>query len=125
MGAHAVSGPLPQTRFTIPPPTLGVAPVPCRQAGIEAAPALKAVHHVSSPAIPSASPNPLSSPHLYHKVWPRGRGAGPPQAGGRPALGAFSAEGVHTCPLPRGAAWSFSLVFAFPVMSKALNYFKI
>ncbi|XP_070213845.1 LOW QUALITY PROTEIN: terminal nucleotidyltransferase 4A [Bos mutus] len=56
-----------QTRFTIPPPTLGVAPVPCRQAGIEAAPALKAVHHVSSPAIPSASPNPLSSPHLYHK----------------------------------------------------------
>ncbi|KAB0349996.1 hypothetical protein FD754_014853, partial [Muntiacus muntjak] len=56
-----------QTRFTIPAPTLGVAPVPCRQAGVEAAPALKAVHHVSSPAIPSASPNPLSSPHLYHK----------------------------------------------------------
>ncbi|KAB1281335.1 Non-canonical poly RNA polymerase PAPD7 [Camelus dromedarius] len=56
-----------QTRFTIPPPTLGVAAVPCRQAGIEGTPALKAVHHVSSPAIPSASPNPLSSPHLYHK----------------------------------------------------------
>nr|XP_006198356.2 terminal nucleotidyltransferase 4A [Vicugna pacos] len=56
-----------QTRFTIPPPALGVAAVPCRQAGIEGTPALKAVHHVSSPAIPSASPNPLSSPHLYHK----------------------------------------------------------
>jgi len=69
--ALMLSRPLPQTRFTIPPPTLGVAPVPCRQAGIEAAPALKAVHHVSSPAIPSASPNPLSSPHLYHKVWPQ------------------------------------------------------
>uniref|UniRef100_A0A8C9K2I9 Terminal nucleotidyltransferase 4A n=1 Tax=Panthera tigris altaica TaxID=74533 RepID=A0A8C9K2I9_PANTA len=56
------------TRFTIPPPTLGVAPVACRQVGIEGAPALKAVHHMSSPAIPSASPNPLSSPHLYHKM---------------------------------------------------------
>ncbi|KAF7467979.1 non-canonical poly(A) RNA polymerase PAPD7 [Marmota monax] len=56
-----------QTRFTIPPPTLGVAPVPCRQAGVEGTVSLKAVHHVSSPAIPSASPNPLSSPHLYHK----------------------------------------------------------
>ncbi|XP_045298446.1 terminal nucleotidyltransferase 4A isoform X2 [Leopardus geoffroyi] len=56
-----------QTRFTIPPPTLGVAPVACRQVGVEGAPALKAVHHMSSPAIPSASPNPLSSPHLYHK----------------------------------------------------------
>ncbi|KAM7149611.1 terminal nucleotidyltransferase 4A isoform 1-T1 [Molossus nigricans] len=56
-----------QTRFTIPPPTLGVAPVPCRQVGVEGTSALKAVHHMSSPAIPSASPNPLSSPHLYHK----------------------------------------------------------
>uniref|UniRef100_G1RL24 Terminal nucleotidyltransferase 4A n=1 Tax=Nomascus leucogenys TaxID=61853 RepID=G1RL24_NOMLE len=56
-----------QTRFTIPPPTLGVAPVPCRQAGVEGTASLKAVHHMSSPAIPSASPNPLSSPHLYHK----------------------------------------------------------
>ncbi|KAH0521520.1 Non-canonical poly(A) RNA polymerase PAPD7 [Microtus ochrogaster] len=56
-----------QTRFTIPPPTLGVAPVPCRQAGVEGTTSLKAVHHVTSPAIPSASPNPLSSPHLYHK----------------------------------------------------------
>ncbi|XP_010640645.1 terminal nucleotidyltransferase 4A [Fukomys damarensis] len=56
-----------QTRFTIPPPTLGVAPVPCRQAGVEGTASLKAGHHVSSPAIPSASPNPLSSPHLYHK----------------------------------------------------------
>ncbi|KAM5264736.1 terminal nucleotidyltransferase 4A isoform 2-T2 [Ctenodactylus gundi] len=56
-----------QTRFTIPPPALGVAPVPCRQAGVEGTAPLKAVHHVSSPAIPSASPNPLSSPHLYHK----------------------------------------------------------
>lgn len=56
-----------QTRFTLPPPTLGVAPVPCRQVGVEGTPALKAVHHLSSPAIPSASPNPLSSPHLYHK----------------------------------------------------------
>ncbi|XP_037654839.1 terminal nucleotidyltransferase 4A isoform X3 [Choloepus didactylus] len=56
-----------QTRFTIPPPTLGVAPVPCRQVGLEGAPSLKAVHHMSSPAIPSASPNPLPSPHLYHK----------------------------------------------------------
>ncbi|XP_053769769.1 terminal nucleotidyltransferase 4A isoform X1 [Desmodus rotundus] len=56
-----------QTRFTIPPPTLGVAPVPCRQVGVEGTPALKAVHHISSPAIPSTSPNPLSSPHLYHK----------------------------------------------------------
>ncbi|KAM7149615.1 terminal nucleotidyltransferase 4A isoform 5-T5 [Molossus nigricans] len=55
------------TRFTIPPPTLGVAPVPCRQVGVEGTSALKAVHHMSSPAIPSASPNPLSSPHLYHK----------------------------------------------------------
>ncbi|XP_059550659.1 terminal nucleotidyltransferase 4A isoform X2 [Myotis daubentonii] len=56
-----------QTRFTIPPPTLGVAPIPCRQVGVEGTSALKAVHHMSSPAIPSASPNPLSSPHLYHK----------------------------------------------------------
>ncbi|XP_041488136.1 terminal nucleotidyltransferase 4A isoform X2 [Microtus oregoni] len=56
-----------QTRFTIPPPTLGVAPVPCRQAGVEGTTSLKTVHHVTSPAIPSASPNPLSSPHLYHK----------------------------------------------------------
>ncbi|XP_076972937.1 terminal nucleotidyltransferase 4A isoform X2 [Tamandua tetradactyla] len=56
-----------QTRFTIPPPTLGVAPVPCRQVGLEGTPSLKAVHHMSSPAIPSASPNALSSPHLYHK----------------------------------------------------------
>uniref|UniRef100_A0A2K5F686 Terminal nucleotidyltransferase 4A n=1 Tax=Aotus nancymaae TaxID=37293 RepID=A0A2K5F686_AOTNA len=56
-----------QTRFTIPPPTLGVAPVPCRQAGVEGTASLKAVHHMSSPALPSASPNPLSSPHLYHK----------------------------------------------------------
>ncbi|XP_005407126.2 PREDICTED: non-canonical poly(A) RNA polymerase PAPD7 isoform X1 [Chinchilla lanigera] len=56
-----------QTRFTIPPPTLGVAPVPCRQAGVEGTASLKAVHHMSPPAIPSASPNPLSSPHLYHK----------------------------------------------------------
>ncbi|XP_035147685.3 terminal nucleotidyltransferase 4A isoform X1 [Callithrix jacchus] len=56
-----------QTRFTIPPPTLGVAPVPCRQAGVEGTATLKAVHHMSSPALPSASPNPLSSPHLYHK----------------------------------------------------------
>ncbi|XP_036164312.1 terminal nucleotidyltransferase 4A isoform X3 [Myotis myotis] len=55
------------TRFTIPPPTLGVAPIPCRQVGVEGTSALKAVHHMSSPAIPSASPNPLSSPHLYHK----------------------------------------------------------
>ncbi|XP_075864042.1 terminal nucleotidyltransferase 4A isoform X2 [Microcebus murinus] len=56
-----------QTRFTIPPPTLGVAPVPCRQAGVEGTASLKAVHHMSSPAIPSAPSNPLSSPHLYHK----------------------------------------------------------
>ncbi|ELW70170.1 DNA polymerase sigma [Tupaia chinensis] len=56
-----------QTRFTVPPPTLGVAPVPCRQAGVEGAASLKAAHHMPSPAIPSASPNPLSSPHLYHK----------------------------------------------------------
>ncbi|XP_053449120.1 terminal nucleotidyltransferase 4A isoform X1 [Nycticebus coucang] len=56
-----------QTRFTIPPPTLGVAPVPCRQAGVEGTASLKAIHHMSSPALPSASPNPLSSPHLYHK----------------------------------------------------------
>ncbi|XP_015448920.1 non-canonical poly(A) RNA polymerase PAPD7 isoform X3 [Pteropus alecto] len=52
------------TRFTMPPPALGVAPVPCRQVGVEGTPALKAVHHLSSPAV---SPNPLSSPHLYHK----------------------------------------------------------
>ncbi|XP_015418609.1 PREDICTED: non-canonical poly(A) RNA polymerase PAPD7 [Myotis davidii] len=44
-----------------------VAPIPCRQVGVEGTSALKAVHHMSSPAIPSASPNPLSSPHLYHK----------------------------------------------------------
>lgn len=56
-----------QTRVTIPPPTLGVAPVPCRQAGVDGTTSLKAVHSVTSPAIPSASPNPLSSPHLYHK----------------------------------------------------------
>ncbi|XP_069898262.1 terminal nucleotidyltransferase 4A isoform X2 [Dipodomys merriami] len=56
-----------QTRFAIPPPTLGVSPVPCRQAGVEGTTSLKAVHHVSSPAIPSTSPNPLSSPHVYHK----------------------------------------------------------
>ncbi|XP_028909821.1 terminal nucleotidyltransferase 4A isoform X2 [Ornithorhynchus anatinus] len=56
-----------QTRFTIPPPTIGVPPLPCRQVGIEGTPSLKAVHHLSSPAVPSASPNPLSSPHLYHK----------------------------------------------------------
>lgn len=56
-----------QTRLTIPPPALGVAPGPCRQAGVEGAPALKAVHHLSSPAVPSASPHPLPSPHLYHK----------------------------------------------------------
>lgn len=49
----------------MPPPALGVAPVPCRQVGVEGTPALKAVHHLSSPAV---SPNPLSSPHLYHKV---------------------------------------------------------
>ncbi|XP_063144175.1 terminal nucleotidyltransferase 4A isoform X1 [Rattus norvegicus] len=55
------------TRVTIPPPTLGVAPVPCRQAGVDGTTSLKAVHNVTSPAIPSASPNPLSSPHLYHK----------------------------------------------------------
>ncbi|XP_006517250.1 terminal nucleotidyltransferase 4A isoform X1 [Mus musculus] len=55
------------TRVTIPPPTLGVAPVPCRQAGVDGTTSLKAVHSVTSPAIPSASPNPLSSPHLYHK----------------------------------------------------------
>lgn len=61
---------LSQTRFTIPPPALGVGPVPCRQAGLEGAPALKAVHHVSPPALPAGSPNPLSSPHLYHKVRP-------------------------------------------------------
>ncbi|XP_011385549.1 non-canonical poly(A) RNA polymerase PAPD7-like isoform X1 [Pteropus vampyrus] len=48
----------------MPPPALGVAPVPCRQVGVEGTPALKAVHHLSSPAV---SPNPLSSPHLYHK----------------------------------------------------------
>ncbi|XP_044537827.1 terminal nucleotidyltransferase 4A [Gracilinanus agilis] len=56
-----------QTRFTIPPPTLGVPPLPCRQVGIEGTPSLKTVHHMSSPAVPSTSPNPLSSPHLYHK----------------------------------------------------------
>lgn len=56
-----------QTRLTIPPPALGVAPGPCRQAGVEGAPALKAVHHMPSPAVPSASPHPLPSPHLYHK----------------------------------------------------------
>nr|XP_044994952.1 terminal nucleotidyltransferase 4A isoform X2 [Jaculus jaculus] len=56
-----------QTRFTIPPPTLGVAPVPCRQTGVEGTASLKAVHHVTSPAIPTAPSNPLSSPHLYHK----------------------------------------------------------
>ncbi|XP_040833324.1 terminal nucleotidyltransferase 4A isoform X2 [Ochotona curzoniae] len=56
-----------QTRFTIPAPTLGVAAVPCRQAGIEGTTSLKGVHHSSSPAVPSASPTPLSSPHLYHK----------------------------------------------------------
>lgn len=39
--------------------------MPCRQVGVEGTPALKAVHHLSSPAV---SPNPLSSPHLYHKV---------------------------------------------------------
>ncbi|KAM9253549.1 terminal nucleotidyltransferase 4A isoform 2-T2 [Dugong dugon] len=56
-----------QTRFAVPPPTLGVAPVPCRQVSLEGAPSLKAVHHMSSPAVPSAAPHPLSSPHLYHK----------------------------------------------------------
>ncbi|KAG8512359.1 Terminal nucleotidyltransferase 4A [Galemys pyrenaicus] len=57
-----------QTRFTIAAPSLGVAPVPCRQVSVEGTPTLKAVHHMSSPAIASTSPNPLSSPHLYHKV---------------------------------------------------------
>lgn len=45
-----------QTRFTIPPPTLGVGTVPCRQAGVEGTTSLKAVHSVTSPAIPSAPP---------------------------------------------------------------------
>ncbi|XP_016016469.2 terminal nucleotidyltransferase 4A isoform X3 [Rousettus aegyptiacus] len=53
-----------QTRLTLPPPALGVAPVPCRQVGVEGPPVLKAVHPLSSPAVP---PSPLSSPHLYHK----------------------------------------------------------
>ncbi|XP_075396965.1 terminal nucleotidyltransferase 4A [Tenrec ecaudatus] len=55
-----------QTRFTIPPPTLGVAPLPCRQVGLEGTPSLKAAHHVSSP-LPPATPHVLPSPHLYHK----------------------------------------------------------
>lgn len=55
-----------QTRFTVPAPALGVGPVPCRQVAVEAAPALKAVHHVTAPAL-AAAPAPLTSPHLYHK----------------------------------------------------------
>ncbi|EMP28684.1 DNA polymerase sigma [Chelonia mydas] len=57
-----------QTRFTVPPPTIAGPPLPCRQIDSEGAPSLKAVHHMPSPAVPSASPNPLPSPHLYQKV---------------------------------------------------------
>ncbi|XP_055965013.1 LOW QUALITY PROTEIN: terminal nucleotidyltransferase 4A [Sorex fumeus] len=57
-----------QTRFTVPPPALGVASVPCRQVAVEGTPALKAVHHMPSPALAAApAPAPLTSPHLYHK----------------------------------------------------------
>ncbi|XP_074801168.1 terminal nucleotidyltransferase 4A isoform X2 [Natator depressus] len=56
-----------QTRFTVPPPTIAGPPLPCRQVDSEGAPSLKAVHHMPSPAVPSASPNPLPSPHLYQK----------------------------------------------------------
>ncbi|XP_037385524.1 terminal nucleotidyltransferase 4A isoform X2 [Talpa occidentalis] len=56
-----------QTRFTLAAPALGVAPVPGRQVSVEGPPALKAIHHLSAPAVAPASPNPLSSPHLYHK----------------------------------------------------------
>ncbi|XP_007953992.1 terminal nucleotidyltransferase 4A [Orycteropus afer afer] len=81
-----------QTRFTIPPPALGVAPVPCRQVGLEGTPSLKAVHHVSSPAMPSTAPHPLASPHLYHKqhngMKLSVRGShGHSQAGGHSAVG--------------------------------------
>uniref|UniRef100_A0A8C4VKA0 Terminal nucleotidyltransferase 4A n=1 Tax=Gopherus evgoodei TaxID=1825980 RepID=A0A8C4VKA0_9SAUR len=56
-----------QTRFTVPPPTIAGPPLPCRQVDTEGAPSLKTVHHMPSPAVPSASPNPLPSPHLYQK----------------------------------------------------------
>ncbi|XP_074843975.1 terminal nucleotidyltransferase 4A isoform X2 [Carettochelys insculpta] len=56
-----------QTRFTVPLPTIAGLPLPCRQVDNEGAPSLKAVHNMPSPAVPSASPNPLPSPHLYHK----------------------------------------------------------
>ncbi|XP_039379950.1 terminal nucleotidyltransferase 4A isoform X3 [Mauremys reevesii] len=55
------------TRFTVPPPTIAGPPLPCRQVDTEGAPSLKTVHHMPSPAVPSASPNPLPSPHLYQK----------------------------------------------------------
>nr|XP_006127359.1 non-canonical poly(A) RNA polymerase PAPD7 isoform X2 [Pelodiscus sinensis] len=56
-----------QTRFTVPLPTIAGLPLPCRQVDTEGTPSLKAVHHMPSPAVPCASPNPLPSPHLYHK----------------------------------------------------------
>ncbi|XP_053875166.1 terminal nucleotidyltransferase 4A isoform X2 [Malaclemys terrapin pileata] len=56
-----------QTRFTVPPPTIVGPPLPCRQVDTEGAPSLKTVHHMPSPAVPSASPNPLPSSHLYQK----------------------------------------------------------
>ncbi|TFJ97091.1 cyclin-dependent kinase-like 3 [Platysternon megacephalum] len=56
-----------QTRFTVPPPTIAGPPLPCRQVDTEGASSLKTAHHMPSPAVTSASPNPLPSPHLYQK----------------------------------------------------------
>ncbi|XP_012577192.1 PREDICTED: non-canonical poly(A) RNA polymerase PAPD7 [Condylura cristata] len=82
-----------QARFTIAAPALGVAPVPCRPVSVEGTPALKAVHHMSSPAIAATSPNPLSSPHLYHKVCARPPAwSEPPWPQGFPAAAPPSAE---------------------------------
>ncbi|XP_058162494.1 terminal nucleotidyltransferase 4A isoform X2 [Dasypus novemcinctus] len=90
-----------QTRFTIPPPTLGVTPVPCRQVSLEGTPPLKAVHHVSSAAIPSASANPLSSPHLYHKH--NGMKLSVKGSHGHSQGGAYSAVGSGSVRPPAGS----------------------
>nr|XP_013807997.1 PREDICTED: LOW QUALITY PROTEIN: non-canonical poly(A) RNA polymerase PAPD7 [Apteryx mantelli mantelli] len=56
-----------QTKFTVSLPTTGI-PVFCyREINIEGAPFLKAVHHMLSLAIPSASPHPYSQPYSFHK----------------------------------------------------------
>ncbi|KAG2465182.1 PAPD7 polymerase, partial [Polypterus senegalus] len=56
-----------QTRIPLPG-TLAVTSLPGRQVCIDGTHPLNAVHHLTSPAAPPASPSPLPSPHLHHKV---------------------------------------------------------